>query len=730
MANRKYLKTAIFQILGIIAVFGVVFFSYRTHLAFRESMIAQTTQHLLAIAKTTARSVADTISLPSGILQKVARDTLLQRKVFGILDGSENKTSYSPLEVFLMVHGKNVNTIFLLDHEGNIVQSHGIIKNNSSENNKNALDRQGVALVLKEKKANVGSAFFNSKGDLTFAISEPVFNNKELLGVTQRVISLNGLSRKLLEPALMQGQTRAWMFDDRYVIVSHPQKEFVGMSIMDIIAKQHQEKGEHFHPNELQVHLTRSHGYFYKVRDEDEGSGIFVSSTSGENELVAYKGIKVLDRQWGLVVTLPYNSIAGPISEHARKVSGMAVFFVLLFLAGGTHLLNSKRRAAELEAEAKYLKPLAASAEALREGEKRFRDLVENSLVGILIVQDGLVVYQNPEQERLFGNLPGQFQLSKFQNFHPDDAAKFHDFFQRVLTGKELVPDLEVRFYPLEPSQKTLSELRWALCRARLIHFEGRNAVLVNMVDITRTKELEHLVMVKQKMVSLGHVAAGIAHEIRNPLSGINIHLSTLQRIFSRMDGLDQDSQVKIEKILTQLQSASSRIEMVIRKVMDFAKPGQPKLISADINESLLKAMDLSGVTLSKSGIVLQQVLYPDLPRCKADSHLIEQVVLNLITNAAQAMGSITQNKKIIVSSHLVNGQVTVKVSDSGPGVPENNQLKIFDPFFTTKNDSSGIGLSLSHRIISDHGGTLTVGNSKLGGAEFTIELPVIRNGN
>jgi PAS domain S-box-containing protein len=514
------------------------------------------------------------------------------------------------------------------------------------------------------------------------------------------------------------------MFDDRDVIVSHPEKEYVGMSLADIVSRQHEKRGEHFHPNELQDHITLSHGYFNKVRAEDEGGGIFLSCTSGENELVSYKGVKVLDRQWGLVVTLPYQVIAGPINEHARKVFGLAVFIVLLFSAGGGHLLSIRKREAELEAEAKYLKPLAASAEALREGEKRFRELVESSLVGILIIQDGLVVYQNPEQERLFGILPGQFNFSDFQNFHPDDAAKFQDFYQKVSSGMEHVPDLEVRFYPLE-HEGSASALRWVLCRASSIYFEGRRAVFVNMVDITRIKELEHLVMTKQKMVSLGHVAAGIAHEIRNPLSGINIHLSTLKRIFYSMDEMDLNLRGKAEKIFTQLQAASGRIEMVIRKVMDFAKPGQPKLVKTDINEALVKAMDLSAVTLRKSGIQMEQILGDDVPLCKADSHLLEQVILNLITNGAQAMKNMKEHKRIMVSSLCENNHIVVRVADSGPGVPESDRNKIFDPFFTTKSDSSGIGLSLSHRIITDHGGTLVVGTSQWGGAEFTIELPI-----
>jgi len=133
----------------------------------------------------------------------------------------------------------------------------------------------------------------------------------------------------------------------------------------------------------------------------------------------------------------------------------------------------------------------------------------------------------------------------------------------------------------------------------------------------------------------------------------------------------------------------------------------------------------LSAVTLRKSGIKIDEVLAGDLPQCNADPTLIEQVILNLITNASEAMKKVEGEKKIEVTSSLENDCIHVKVSDSGPGVSPNIQDKIFDPFYTTKSDSTGIGLSLSHRVITDHGGSLGVSSSKWGGAQFVIEIPV-----
>ena len=221
-------------------------------------------------------------------------------------------------------------------------------------------------------------------------------------------------------------------------------------------------------------------------------------------------------------------------------------------------------------------------------------------------------------------------------------------------------------------------------------------------------------------MTSLGRVAAGIAHEIRNPLSGINIYLNTLEKIYDRAESLD-----KIKQILGQIQSASSKIESVIKRVIDFSKPSEPKLVLTDINQPIEEAINLSSVTLRKSGIKIEKILTNDLPLCHIDPLLIEEVILNLVTNATEAMKNMDGVKIIKVTSSMKKNRILIRVSDSGPGVNPGLKDKIFDPFYTTKNSSTGIGLSLCHRIITDHGGSLWVSTSKLGGAEFVIEIPI-----
>jgi PAS domain S-box-containing protein len=347
--------------------------------------------------------------------------------------------------------------------------------------------------------------------------------------------------------------------------------------------------------------------------------------------------------------------------------------------------------------------------------------LVENSLTGISIIQDGRILYQNPEQERLFGRLPRRIIFEDTEKIHFDDIEKVAQFYQDLSTGRWGYTDIEFRFYP-SGKKGSPADMRWVHCRASRIEYQGKGAILLNIDEVTRAKRLENLLRIQDKMSSLGRVAAGIAHEIRNPLSGINIYLNTLKKLHHR-DG----SEEKVGQILDQLQSASLKIESVIRRVMDFTKSSEPQFELIDINGPIDEAINLSAVSLRKRNIKIETNLSEDLPLCHLDAQLIEQVMLNLITNAAEAMKDRPEPKTIAIASTVVKDHIQVSVSDTGPGVPPECREAIFDPFYTTKNGSSGIGLSLSHRIIADHGGSLTAAAGDLGGAEFRIQIPITK---
>jgi PAS domain S-box-containing protein len=356
---------------------------------------------------------------------------------------------------------------------------------------------------------------------------------------------------------------------------------------------------------------------------------------------------------------------------------------------------------------------------ALSESERRFRHLIENSPLGICIFKNNQIIYQNPAQEKLLGPLPREPLIANLKNIHTDDVEKLRQFYRAVISGKVKTQDTDFRFYYPDYTNNTVT-MKWIKCRGSIIEYQGEEAMLVYNIDVSQSKEFERLLRIQDKMSALGRVAAGIAHEIRNPLSGINIYLNTLERIYDKKESLE-----KVKEILRKIQSASIKIEAVIKRVMDFSKPSEPKFVLTNINKPIKEALNLSEVALRKGGIKLEKALASDLPLCQADPNLIEQVILNLINNATEAMQDMEKGKKIEITSSIEKDCILITVSDSGPGVPLDMKDQLFDPFYSTKKNGTGIGLSISNRIVTDHGGSMDISKSRWGGAEFKIELPL-----
>ena len=392
----------------------------------------------------------------------------------------------------------------------------------------------------------------------------------------------------------------------------------------------------------------------------------------------------------------------GGFSESDGK---MAIAFSEL---AAVALLNSKTRS-QLEAS-----------------EERFRSVVATAGDAIITVtSDDRIMFWNQGAERMFGyaaaeviNQPATMLLPERLRDQYERQARSDqqraDFFTREMIGRRR----DGSEFPMELSRSSWKTKEGTFYTAIIRDITERKLAEQNL------RETEQRLRMQDKMASLGRVAAGIAHEIRNPLTGITTYVYMLQRYAERHD-LQAEERQKLQEIIAALQTAADRIEAVIRRVMDFSRPSAPKLVPIDLNTAVRTALELAAVTLRKSGVALQTDLAPALPWCRADRSLIEQAVLNLLTNAAQALQGWQGSKSVLVQTRSTDSVVAIVVADSGPGIAPENRTKIFDPFFTTKSDGSGIGLSLCHRIVTDHQGVLSVGTSTLGGAEFKIELPV-----
>ncbi|MBU3917731.1 response regulator [bacterium] len=360
--------------------------------------------------------------------------------------------------------------------------------------------------------------------------------------------------------------------------------------------------------------------------------------------------------------------------------------------------------------------------DALIRSEKRFRQLVENLTIGILIIQNKQIVYQNPECRKMIGKLSDLHIENFYKNIYTGDRQLVEDSFEKVISGEfqTTIPQFRLLYSPVDGND--IVE-KWMQSMASKIKYQDEDAILVNLLDVTKTREMENHINIQDKMSSLGRISAGIAHEIRNPLSGINAYLYSLQK-FVDQENFDPEQVQLAKHIVGQIKTASQKIESVIKRVIDFSKMSTLNIVSMDANTAVNEAIELSSTSLRKAGIKLRLSFAESPLQCFADPQLLEQVVLNLIDNAAKAVEMTNTDKIIEVSTGLIGNNIAITVSDSGIGIKPEIRHKIFEPFFSTRKDGSGIGLAIARRIISDHGGTISVYKGSLGGAAFRIELP------
>jgi len=243
-------------------------------------------------------------------------------------------------------------------------------------------------------------------------------------------------------------------------------------------------------------------------------------------------------------------------------------------------------------------------------------------------------------------------------------------------------------------------------------------------IDLTERKRLEQQITHSEKLATIGQLAAGIAHEIGTPLNVISGNAEYLLMDLKKQDKGYEELQVIIAQ--------TNRIAKLIQQLLDFARPKKLSLKLVNLNDEIRNVLTLVQYHVDKHQIKVTKTLSNDLPLIYGDSGQLQQVFLNVIMNALQAMDdggklTITTEPSSDIGSIFSGKSVIVKVSDTGCGIPQENLRKIFDPFFTTKEvgKGTGLGLAVAQRIVYEHKGTIEVESKVNYGTTFTVRFPV-----
>jgi len=363
----------------------------------------------------------------------------------------------------------------------------------------------------------------------------------------------------------------------------------------------------------------------------------------------------------------------------------------------------------------------AAASQALRESEKRFRDLVDGAPDGVAILRGPAVVFLNARAAKLLGlTSPAEGMGRLITDFlHPEDRKRAAARIQKLLLEGGL--DERAEYRSLDPR----GEEHTVEISSIPIEYQGGPAVLAFARDVTERKRMEAKLLEADRLTAMGVLSAGVAHEINNPLAYVLLNLEYLKRELPKV-GADA---ARVEALMVRVQDAchgAERVAAIVRDLRTFARGEESGRKPVNLETVIESALNIAQPELRLRARVERR--YQTVAAVDGNAGRLEQVFLNLLLNAAQAFSPESEagENSIRISLFSRDDQVVAEVADNGPGIPPESLGRIFDPFFTTKpvGVGTGLGLPICRGIVQTHGGEISVHSKPGAGAIFRVTLP------
>ncbi|MCH7782534.1 PAS domain S-box protein, partial [candidate division KSB1 bacterium] len=397
-----------------------------------------------------------------------------------------------------------------------------------------------------------------------------------------------------------------------------------------------------------------------------------------------------------------------------------------------TPLKDSKGNITHFLSTGKDITEKKIAEEELRLSEERFRTIFEKGPVGIALAgMDGNFISVNDMYCNLLGYSKDELLKLKFIDItHEDDRAENEVFNKKMQKGEIESFSIEKRYL------KKNGDILWVnVTTSQIRDKNGKPLYSMGIIeDITERRQLEKkreeavkLAEKAARLTSLGTLAAGISHEINQPLTAIKIKVDGMLYWKNLSKEISAD---EVKECLEFVSEQSTRIDDIIKQMRVLAKQDKnSEPIEVVVNTVIRNALALVKQQMSARGVKLELNLARKVPRLKGHPGSLQQIIINLVVNAMHALeNSKRKNKKITISTERIENSCKIEISDNGPGIPEKHIKHVFDPFFSTKKGSEGMGLGLSitDNIVSAYGGTISVRNKEKGGAQFTIMFPAL----
>jgi PAS domain S-box-containing protein len=360
---------------------------------------------------------------------------------------------------------------------------------------------------------------------------------------------------------------------------------------------------------------------------------------------------------------------------------------------------------------------------ALRRSEESFRSLIEGSPEAIFVHRGGPLVYVNPFTVRFLG-LPASRLVgtSVLQYVHPEDREEAAGWLD-VPPGQVRPGASELRF--VQPNGRMMT----AEVSCLSILFQGELATVVSARDLTDRKQMQSRLVLSDRLVAMGTLAAGVAHEINNPLTFVISNLSFLANELRTLVGEVAPGRLgELEEVLREAAMGANKVRQIVADLKTFSRADDDVPTAVNLQNVIESAITIARAELRARARVVRD--YVEVPPVEGSEGRLGQVFLNLLINAAQAIppGRPEQNE-IRVTLRAVQGHVIVEVRDTGAGIPPEMRSRIFDPFFTTKpvGVGTGLGLFVCQGIITRFGGEISMESEPGHGTTFRVIFPMAR---
>jgi PAS domain S-box-containing protein len=685
----------------VLVLASALYFVYTDTQQMRETLNEDFSEQQLILARQAATQIGDHLD------DAVAELTRLKQYIEGVDEGPRIRELLK-----LTLDQSRATGLFELgaiDQSGNFVEAVNVFGLQPEDSTRKAIARQ-LREVHRGELGPLHVKTDDTGGPVIIAYTSTRLRHPVLGELTLYAgIDITRLVRSVTQGIRSGATGSAWVIDEHGVFLYHVEKEFIGKNAFTA----RHEREPYISFNEINRIMKE------RMLQGEEGTGTYISGwhrgVAGEVEkLLAFTPVRtpviIPGRLWSVAVSAPVSEVNLTL-DHVRRRHLLVEAAVVLAMLGFASLVTI------------YHTRFSRALKAQMSEQREFLSaILQNSVDAIVFIDNSNQVrVWNRGAEMIFGYTAAEMIGSRFRRLIPADVDAEREL-GRIM--EEVYEKGHIRNYQTQRLTKSGKRITVNISRTLIHDKEGEPIGSTAIIkDITDKVEMDKHIYNTEKLASIGTLAAGVAHEINNPLTIILGFTDLLKQRFREGSPERND----LEMIEENANMAKKTVENLLR----FARVTEGVEDSADVGSALEQVINITRNTLLTKNIELETDIDPNLPCVAGDAREFQQVVFNLINNATSAMQE--DGGTLGVSANCKDGWVRVRVKDTGVGIPDRIKAQIFDPFFTTKKvgEGTGLGLSLCYGIVQKYGGKIDFTSvskedypDRPSGTTFTVSMP------